>query len=332
MNILQYLIPKKEVAYVLDSFSVRQTLEKMEFHHYSNIPILNVDGKYIGAISEGDILWFWKNNNLSFNKLNGKNIMEINHNRIIHSIKIDATLNELTKLIINQNFVPVVDDRNIFIGIITRKAVMKELTKNIMKKELEIVVATNNMHKIKEYEEMFKPYNIKITYPKALGINIDPVEDGLTYEDNSLIKAKAIQKYTSLPIIADDSGLNIEALNNFPGIYSSRFADSKGGNKTANKEIIKMLTPYKNKNAFFTCVITLLNLEKEPLQFKGICPGYILDKPEGENGFGYDPIFFSKEANGCFGTLDEQIKNKYSHRSKAFTQLIDYLKDNKFID
>lgn len=197
---------------------------------------------------------------------------------------------------------------------------------------MKIVVATNNLHKVKEYKEMFNQYGIEITFPKELGINIDPVEDGNTYEENSLIKAKAIASYTTLPIIADDSGLNVEALDNFPGIHSSRFASSLGGNEIANKKLIEMLKPFPNKSAHFTCVITLLNLEKEPLQFKGICKGLILDKPEGINGFGYDPIFYSIEAKGCFGTLSDEIKNKYSHRSKAFEQLINCLKENKFID
>ena len=330
MNILQYLIPKKDVAYVLDSFSLRQVLEKMEFYHYSNIPILDNEGKYVGAISEGDILWFMKNNDFNFSTINNINIKNITHNRPIKPIKINATLNELTNSIINQNFVPVTDDRNVFIGIVTRRAIISELIKKVGK--MKICVATNNLHKVKEYEELFAPYHIEITYPKALGIDIDPVEDGKTCEENSLIKAKAIQKYTLLPIIADDSGLNVKALNDFPGLYSSRFAKECGGNSSANLKIIEKLSQYKDKSAHFTCVITLLNVEKEPLQFKGICPGYILDKPHGENGFGYDPIFFSSEANGCFGLLPEETKNKYSHRSKAFEKLISYLKERKFID
>lgn len=195
----------------------------------------------------------------------------------------------------------------------------------------ELLVASNNPHKIHEYEEMFAGFDVTIHSPKELNINVNPDENGETYEANSLIKANALAKFTKMPIIADDSGLNVVALNNFPGIHSSRFADSCGGNKFANPELIKKLLPYEDKSAFFTCVITLVNVEEKPLIFKGICPGKILPKPEGMGGFGYDPIFYSSEAKQCFGTASEEIKNKYSHRAKAMEQLIAYLKSKKLI-
>lgn len=195
----------------------------------------------------------------------------------------------------------------------------------------DLLVASNNQHKIKEYQEMFEGYEVKVHSPKELGINVNPDENGETYEANSLIKANALAEFTKMPVIADDSGLNVVALNNFPGIHSSRFADSLGGNKFANPELIKKLAPYKDKSAFFTCVITLVNVEEKPVVFKGLCPGVILDKPEGEGGFGYDPIFYSNEAKQCFGTAPEEIKNKFSHRAKAMEQLIKYLKDKKLI-
>lgn len=196
---------------------------------------------------------------------------------------------------------------------------------------MKLLVATNNAHKIHEYEEMFNPLGIEVVSPKSLGIVEDPLEDGDSYEANSLIKAKALQKYVDFPIIADDSGLNVVALNNFPGIYSSRFASENGGNALANPKLIEMLKPYKDKSAFFTCVITLLNVTDKPIQFKGICPGKIIDKPQGDGGFGYDPIFYSTEANICFGIASEEIKNKYSHRAKALEQLIVFLKEEKLI-
>lgn len=194
-----------------------------------------------------------------------------------------------------------------------------------------LLIASNNAHKIKEFREMFSKYNVEVFSPNDLDIHVNPVEDGETYEANSLIKAKALAEFTDIPIIADDSGLNVVALNNFPGINSSRFADSKGGNKFANPALIEMLKPYEDKSAFFACVITLLNVEDKPVVFKGICPGYIMDKPDGENGFGYDPIFFSEEANCSFGTCPEEIKNKYSHRAKALEQLLNYLKNKNLL-
>lgn len=194
-----------------------------------------------------------------------------------------------------------------------------------------LLVASNNPHKIHEYQEMFSGYEVKVHSPKELGINVNPDENGETYEANSLIKAKALAEFTKMPVIADDSGLNVVALDNFPGIHSSRFADSCGGNKYANPKLIEKLRGFSDKSAFFTCVITLLNVEENPVVFKGICPGKILDKPEGEGGFGYDPIFYSKEAKQCFGTAPEEIKNKYSHRAKAMEQLINYLKKKSLI-
>lgn len=194
-----------------------------------------------------------------------------------------------------------------------------------------LLVASNNPHKIHEYQEMFSGYEVKVHSPKELGINVNPDENGETYEANSLIKAKALAEFTKMPVIADDSGLNVVALDNFPGIHSSRFADSCGGNKYANPKLIEKLRGFSDKSAFFTCVITLLNVEENPVVFKGICPGKILDKPEGEGGFGYDPIFYSEEAKQCFGTAPEEIKNKYSHRAKAMEQLINYLKKKSLI-
>lgn len=196
---------------------------------------------------------------------------------------------------------------------------------------LNLLIATNNAHKVHEYELLFKGCDIKLHTPKELGINVDPDENGTTYEANSLIKANALGKYTKMAIIADDSGLSVEALDGFPGIHSARFASSLGGNTIANLELIKKLKPYKNKNAYFSCVITLLNIKETPLQFKGVCKGKILEKPYGDGGFGYDPIFYSDEAKLPFGLASEEIKNKYSHRALAVKKLIKYLKSEKII-
>lgn len=129
MNILFYLIPKKDVYYLLDTFTIRQALEKMEYHHYSCIPILDKDGNYISSISDGDLLWHIKDHDLDLKSIEHVKINEIPVSRPLKPIKIDADINELTLLIVNQNFVPVIDDRNKFIGIITRQVVIRELCK-----------------------------------------------------------------------------------------------------------------------------------------------------------------------------------------------------------
>lgn len=127
MNIFAFLTPKSEVAYLYDDFTIRQALEKMEYHHYSRIPVLNRDGDYVGDITEGDLLWFIKSKNLNLPAVELINIQVIPQNRTLEKIKIDASLEDLVNIIIKQNYVPVVDDRNKFIGIITRTKVIKYL-------------------------------------------------------------------------------------------------------------------------------------------------------------------------------------------------------------
>lgn len=192
------------------------------------------------------------------------------------------------------------------------------------------MIATNNDHKLKEFDEMLSFYGIKVHSPKEFGIEDNPDETGKTFAENSLIKASSLARLTSMAVIADDSGLSVDALDGFPGIYSARFAKECGGNKNANLEIIKRLEG-KITSASFFCVITLVNVGKYPVQFVGECKGKILDKPVGEHGFGYDPIFYSFEAKMAFGNAPEEIKNKYSHRSKAVAGLINYLKEEKLI-
>ena len=196
---------------------------------------------------------------------------------------------------------------------------------------LDILVATNNDHKLHEYNVMFNPLGIHAHSPKEYGIVDNPDENGTTFEANSLIKAESLAKYSKMPIIADDSGICVKSLNNFPGIYSARFAKECGGNANANLELIKRAKATGKMDAEFVCVITLLNVEDKPIQFKGICPGYLLDEPHGNGGFGYDPIFYSTEGNIALGLASEDIKNKYSHRSKAISQLVEYLKKRKLI-
>lgn len=194
----------------------------------------------------------------------------------------------------------------------------------------DLLIATNNDHKLKEYKELFKDYDITLHSPKELGIIFNPIENGQTYQANSLIKAKALQKYSKMPILADDSGFEALGLNNQPGIHSSRFAKKYSSQELANQAIVDM-TADKDKKARFICALTLLNVEDEPLYFIGIANGEILASPHGKEGFGYDPIFYSLEARKPFGELSMSEKNRFSHRGKAVKSLINYLKDNFLI-
>ena len=132
-SILFYLIPKKDVEYIYDTFTIRQALEKMEFYHYTMIPVISKDGKYVSSLSDADLLWYIKGRSLDLAKAEKQNIMSVKPFREIKSITISKNMDDIKELIINQNFVPVVDDTNCFIGIVTRRAFINYLSKNATK-------------------------------------------------------------------------------------------------------------------------------------------------------------------------------------------------------
>ena len=190
----------------------------------------------------------------------------------------------------------------------------------------EILVATNNKHKLQEIRSILSPHKITVYGMNDLNISSPDIEEnGNSYFENALLKAKALQKLTTMPIIADDSGLEILALNNKPGLYSARFASENGGHQNAMKLLLEELND-KDRNAQFVCDIVLVNIENKPLVFEGVVKGKIADCPEGNNGFGYDPIFICDELNKNFALLTEQEKNSVSHRAKALKKLLTYLK------
>ena len=189
----------------------------------------------------------------------------------------------------------------------------------------EIVLATGNAHKVKEVREILSPYGIILYGLKDLNLKVEDVEENAgTYKGNALIKAQAVAKVTDLPIIADDSGLEIEALDNQPGIQSARFAEEKGGHANAIQYILENVKD--NRKAKFVCDIVALNFDKNPLYFEGIATGTIAEKPFGTDGFGYDPIFVSDELGKTFAEIDEDGKNRVSHRGKALNKFLTYLK------
>lgn len=195
----------------------------------------------------------------------------------------------------------------------------------------EIVLATNNKHKLKEVREILSPHKIVVYGLSDLNIKIPDVEEnGSTYAENALIKAKAVQEVVSMPVIADDSGLEVTALNNEPGLYSARYAESLGGHDNAIKEILKRLEDKEDRSAKFVCDIVLLNTDGKSLIFEGIANGTIAKEKMGEGGFGYDPIFISNETGECFALMKDN-KNTVSHRAKALKKLLTYLKINGFV-
>ena len=194
----------------------------------------------------------------------------------------------------------------------------------------ELLVATNNAHKLKEIREILSPYHITVYGMKDLNIDIGDVEEnGKTYFENALIKANALKEKTKMPIIADDSGIEIEALNNEPGILSARYASSFGGYPQTFEHIFKELKG-KSRKARFVCDIVLVNVEDKPLRFEAIVPGKIVEKVTDDSDFGYDPIFIEDSLNKTYASMSEEEKNRVSHRGLALKKLLTYLRINNF--
>lgn len=193
---------------------------------------------------------------------------------------------------------------------------------------MDIVIATTNEHKVHEYQQMVKGLNINFLSLNDINFKDEIIEDGKTFKENSLIKAQAIANKTSLDVLSDDSGIIIEDLGeNVPGIYSHRYAIENGGQAKLNE---KLVNEVPNSKAYFVCVITYIH-EGKVKQFEGFFHGTIATKVEGINGFGYDPIFIPQGFTRAISTFDEQKKNEISHRSLAFKQFINYLKENNLL-
>lgn len=190
-----------------------------------------------------------------------------------------------------------------------------------------IVVATNNLNKLYEFRLLFKHQGIEVVSLNDVGFVGDIEESGETFSENAVQKAMAVAKYTSLPVIADDSGLVIQALNGFPGIYSRRFMDGQSY-QLKNQEIIKLLQAHSDKSAKFVAAIALVNYEKFPQVFVGEVKGKIIDSPRGTNGFGYDPIFYVEKLDKTLAEASDEEKNQISHRAKALQSLLTFLSSN----
>lgn len=187
-----------------------------------------------------------------------------------------------------------------------------------------IVLASGNKHKIKEIQQMLPEFEI-VGY-KDLGFDFEIEEDGKTFYENALIKAKTVSEKLSLPALADDSGICVEALNGEPGIYSARYAGD-GIDENNNKLLLKNMQGQKNRKAKFVCCMVYYKPDGTILTSTGETCGEIMDKCYGENGFGYDPLFFSYDLNKCLGIVTDKEKNTVSHRFRAIEQISKKIKD-----
>lgn len=187
---------------------------------------------------------------------------------------------------------------------------------------MELIIATHNINKIKEFKELLKDTNYTVKGLNDLNFTAEIVEDGKTFKENSLIKARYISKIFNTIVIADDSGLEVKALNNQPGIYSARYSGK--GDYENNLKLLSNLLDIKNRKARFSCVISIVYPSGKEKNFKGIFKGYIAHQIDGTNGFGYDPIFIPKKETKTLASLSNEYKSLNSHRAKAFRKLIKY--------
>lgn len=188
-----------------------------------------------------------------------------------------------------------------------------------------IVVASNNAGKLKELRALFSPLSVELIAQKDLGVE-EIEETGKTFIENSILKARHAAKITQLPSLADDSGLVVAALGGAPGIHSARYAGVHGN---AQQNIAKLLTelkdiPAERRNAYFYCVIILMQHAEDPTPFvcEGKWEGQILEHSQGLTGFGYDPVFYVPELKKSAAELPLEIKNRISHRGKALAELL----------
>lgn len=188
---------------------------------------------------------------------------------------------------------------------------------------MKILAATNNAGKVREIKNILSAENIEVVSLKEVGISIDPEENGNTFEENALIKARAVAKVSGMPTISDDSGLCVDYLDGAPGIYSARYA---GEGATDAQRIAKLLAEMKGveqaqRKAFFISAAAYVHPDGTELTAVGTVDGYISEAADGEGGFGYDPIFYSTELRKTFAAMSETEKNKISHRFRALTNL-----------
>lgn len=192
-----------------------------------------------------------------------------------------------------------------------------------------IILASNNEHKVKEISDKVKEYNIKVIPQSEAGYGIEVEETGKTFIENAILKAESIYKFSGMPVIADDSGLEIDKLNGEPGVYTKRYAGPNATDKDKIEKVLSLLkdTEDSQRTARFKCAICYIDKKGEKHIFEESCEGKITHKPCGTDGFAYDPIFLYDTRT--FAQMSTDEKNKVSHRGKAISKLIEYLKTEK---
>lgn len=189
---------------------------------------------------------------------------------------------------------------------------------------MRIVIATGNQDKVREINEILSGTDFEAVSMKSIGINPDIVEDADTFEGNALIKAKAVHALVNDYVMADDSGLCIDALDGAPGVYSARFCGENSTYQEKFDKIFEMLkdVPNDKRTAHFVCAIAVVTPDGSSFTVKEQCDGILQETPMGSNGFGYDPIFYVPEFGMTTAQMEPEQKHKISHRGKALASMV----------
>ena len=195
---------------------------------------------------------------------------------------------------------------------------------------MKIIAATHNMGKIKEIQEILGTIGFEVLSQNDIGITVEPEENGTTFAENAMIKARAVAGLCDFAVIADDSGLCVDALGGAPGVYSARYAGEDATDADKIKKLLSELSEEENRSAKFVSSIACILPDGEEIITHGEVLGSITYEVHGEGGFGYDPVFFSDELGKTFGEATADEKNKVSHRSRALKALFDILTEREF--
>ena len=197
---------------------------------------------------------------------------------------------------------------------------------------MKVVLASQNKHKLAEIQAILSRFDMELVLQSELGLHIDVEETGASFEENSMLKARAVVEATGLPAIADDSGLCVDVLGGEPGIYSARYgAPECVTDRDRLNHLLENLRGVRSeeRTARFVCVITLLWHDGRSLVARGSCEGFITFEPRGEDGFGYDPVFYVPSHGCTFAQMGAERKNAISHRANALARLERMLEEEK---
>ena len=200
---------------------------------------------------------------------------------------------------------------------------------------MKVVLASKNKHKLVEISKITEKFGFELVLQSELGVDIDVEETGTTFEENSFLKAEAVMKATGLPALADDSGIAVDALNGEPGIYSARYGFDDTLDDWGRMMLLLKNTeaiPDGQRQAQFVCVITFVTPEGKTIQARGEIHGELTREPRGENGFGYDPIFYYPPFGKTTAEASPEEKNQVSHRAVALNIFYDKLKEAGYAD